>query len=66
MTISPYPDNVRVNSARQVFRNGKYLGYVDKIPNWSADFLARPEIGRNEFFHTQTQAVRYILEQTSE
>ena len=60
-TISPYPTNVKVNSARQVFRDGKYLGYIDKVENWGTDFLARPESGQNKFFKKQSDAVFYLL-----
>lgn len=64
-SLSPYPINVRVNGARQVFRDGKYLGYVDKVKNWGRDYLARPEIeGNNAFFATQTEAVNHILSTT--
>lgn len=61
-SISPYPENVTVNKAGQVFLNGKYLGYVDKVNNWGTDFLARPEHKPNKFFTTKTEATRYIFE----
>ncbi len=62
-SISPYPANVVVNAAKQVFRDGKYLGYVDVVPNWGTNFLARPEAGLsfNKFFATQTEAIKHIL-----
>ena len=60
-SISPYPEGVAVSKSGQVFLQGKYLGYVDKVPNWGCDFLARPEPGPNKFFTTQTEAVRYLL-----
>lgn len=62
-SISPYPANVKVNGASQVFKDGKYLGYVDKVQNWGTDFLARPEIGQdNAFFKTKTEAVLYLIQ----
>ncbi len=72
-SISPYPPDVSVDKAGQVFRDdaaGKpvYLGYVDKVANWGTDYLARPHTsgGRaltasNRFFKTRTEAVRHIL-----
>jgi hypothetical protein len=61
--ISPYPENVKVNGAGQVFKDGKYLGYVDNVKNWGTDYLARPEIGKNKFFRTKTEATFYILDE---
>lgn len=61
-SITPYPDNVRVNQAGQVFLDGKYLGYVDKVQNWGCDYLARPETKPNRFFKTRTEAVEYIIQ----
>lgn len=58
--ISPYPANVRIKGD-QVFRDGKYLGCVDRVQNWGTDFLARPEVGGNKFFATKTEAVFHIL-----
>lgn len=55
---------MKVNTARQVFLDGKYLGYVDKVENWGANFLARPESGGNKFFASQTEAVLHILAAT--
>lgn len=60
-SISPYPENVRVNKAGQVFRDGKYLGWVDTVENWGKSFRALPEKGDNAFFRTRTEAVKYIL-----
>jgi hypothetical protein len=60
MSISPYPANVRIKGD-QVFRDEKYLGYVDRVQNWGTDFLARPEQGGNKFFRTKTEAVFHIL-----
>jgi hypothetical protein len=59
--LHPYPEGTKVNAAGQVFLHGKYLGYVDRVQNWGADFLARPENGRNKFFTTKSQAALYIL-----
>jgi hypothetical protein len=61
-SISPYPPEVRVNAAGQVFLREKYLGYVDSVQNWGMDHLARPASGEgNKFHRTRTEAVKYLL-----
>ncbi len=62
-SISPYPANVTVKGDN-VFKDGKYLGYVDRVQNWGTDFLARPEDARrpNQFFNTKTRAVNYLIQ----
>lgn len=61
-SISPYQSNVKISGCN-VFLNGKYLGYVDKVQNWGMDFLARMENATkpNKFFVTKTQAVQYMI-----
>jgi hypothetical protein len=45
-----------------VFKDGKFVGYVDKVENWGAPFLARCIKKENRFFANRKSAFLYMTD----